>query len=465
MPTKLQTKIELSLLRELARAREIFVGRRETGCWSILVLALIGNCLFQMPVAHGQSVPKQPIEIATARDYFSEAAAMFERDGGELWGESLAGPIMFVDRDSHIAIANQADLRNSLIPVEGVFTGRLPSTLMIANTAIDWNETKWTMVLWPLPEDADERRILLAHEAWHRVQDKFGFPSSGASNDHLNSFYGRYLLQLEWRALGAALRSEGAERIAAIADALHFRHYRHQLSPGCEAEERSMEMHEGLAEYTGVRLALDPAKRIARTISELQNRPAQLETFVRSFAYLSGPAYGLLLDELVPEWLGKAAADSDLAGLLQEAAEIDVEVDLKSVVTDRALKYDGEALWATEKTRDDERLAQIELLKKKYTEGPRLIIPIKSMNMSFNPNELVPLGESGTYYPTLTITDTWGVLKVTGGAVIASGFQEVIVSVPADYANSLKTPDWELELNEGWSIKAGGDGVFKAEMD
>lgn len=71
-----------------------------------------------------------------------------------------------------------------------------------------------------------------------------------------------------------------------------------------------MELHEGLAEYTGVRLPLDPENRIARTVSLLDRRSAERPTFVRSFAHLSGLAYGLLLDELDPDWLRRLTVNS-----------------------------------------------------------------------------------------------------------------------------------------------------------
>ncbi len=428
-------------------------------------LVIFASCLLVPHRSEGQSLQKPPIDIATAKSHFAEAATLFEEDGGALWGTSLAGPIIFVDRDTHIAIANQADSQNTLLPVDGVFSGRLLSNVMIANTAIDWNETKWTMLVWPLPENADERRVLLAHEAWHRIQEALGFPMSGAANAHLNSLNGRYLLQLEWRALGVALQSKGDQRMEAISDALHFRFRRQQLVPGCETEEQGMELNEGLAEYTGVRLALAPAERISRTVVQLKNRPGDFKTFVRSFAYLSGPAYGLLLDELDPDWLKNVSAKSDLAKLLQEGAQIEVETDLETAVTERAPKFNGQALWTAEKKRDDERLAQISSLTNKYTAGPRLIIPLEKMNMFFDPTELIPLGNSGTFYPTLTITDRWGVLTATGGALISSDFREVSVSVPAEYANALKTTDWELELNKGWSIRAAAEHVFRIGID
>ncbi len=417
-------------------------------------------CLFVLSTAQGQQGSKHSIEIAEAKRFFAEAEELFAADDSSLWGTSLAGPMIFVDSTSRSAVANQADAEKALREVDGVFSGELPADVMIANTSIDWNGTKWTMLLWPLPQEPKERKVLLAHEAWHRIQDSIGFPASTATNDHLNSLEGRYLLQLEWRALSKALRSTDSEQKMAIADALRFRARRHELIAGSVEQETSMELHEGLAEYTGVRMALDPAERIARTVRLLDRRPTELPTFVRSFAYLSGPAYGVLLDQLDEGWLKRTTPKSDLGQLLMAAAKIDLGKNLESIVSERSPSYDGPALWAAEKKRDGDRIAKLTLLSKKFLEGPRLIVSLDNPRMSFDPSELLPLDEAGTVYKVLNITGDWGVLNVSGGALLSKDFSHVIVGVPADYAGELKTAEWQLQLNEGWSVQAAASPTF-----
>lgn len=173
-------------------------------------------------------VPAQssPIDIALASQYFQEARTLCSRDNGKLWGVSLCAPILFVDRKTRTIVANQADREGVLIKDGNVFVGKLPAKVNIANTAIEWAGVKWTMIIFPLPEDKYRRANLMAHEMWHRIQDEIGFPSSGAANNHLDSRDGRVWLQLEWRALASALSSRGRQRRQAIADALLFRAYR-----------------------------------------------------------------------------------------------------------------------------------------------------------------------------------------------------------------------------------------------
>src|SRR5205807_8042474 len=167
-----------------------------------------------------------PIDTTLAYQYFQEAQALCSRDSGKLWGVSLCGPMLFVDRKTRTVVANQADKEGILTKSGNVFVGELPAKVNIANTAIDWAGVKWTMVIFPLPEDKIRRANLMAHEMWHRVHNDIGFPSSGAANNHLDSRDGRMWLQLEWRALAAALMSRGKQRHQAIADALLFSRYR-----------------------------------------------------------------------------------------------------------------------------------------------------------------------------------------------------------------------------------------------
>lgn len=84
----------------------------------------------------------------------------------------------------------------------------------------------WVMVPWPLPKEKRERMLFLAHEMFHRVQGKLGLSPPDIAPTHLDTRDGRIWLQLEWRALEAALRQTGPERRRATTDALIFRAYR-----------------------------------------------------------------------------------------------------------------------------------------------------------------------------------------------------------------------------------------------
>jgi len=392
--------------------------------WSVTALLFWLASSFAGQAAEGNKASDE------AKKYFREAVALCERDNGKLWGKSLCGPILLVEPESRDVFANQADLGNRLQSRDGVFIGKLPAEVNIANTATTWAGVKWTMLMLPLPADSQRRAALLAHEMWHRIQDELGFPSSNAPNKHLDTREGRYWLQLEWRALAAALTTKGDAQREAVLDAEIFRARRHLLFPGAAAEERSMEMHEGLAEYTGVRLAASDSRQFVAA-TNLKEAPAK-QTFVRSFAYASGPAYGVLLDEFAPAWQKNLRANDDLGVLLLTASKTTLPSDLAATAERRAAVYDGGgALSRSEEKRELDRREREKAYVARLVEGPVLEIPLRKMNMQFDPRTVMPLGEHGTVYPAIRVVDVWGALEVkSGGALISSDFSKIIVAAP-----------------------------------
>src|SRR5258708_7760739 len=249
-------------------------------------------------------LPQEPaIDHALARQYFAEAKSISDKDNGALWTVSLCGPLLFVNPDTRDAVANQADLDEKLKPVDGVFAGKARHSLGVANTAVTWAGVEWTMVMWPPPQYKSPRMRLMLHECFHRVQKRIGLPPADPMNGHLDSLDGRIWLQMEWRALEHAFWQRGDERRRDIADALYFRNFRRSLFPAAAARENTLEMHEGMAEYTGMKLSTSSPEEFAVVAaSALRSAPARTQSYARSFAYTSGPAYGGLLDAGNPLW-------------------------------------------------------------------------------------------------------------------------------------------------------------------
>ena len=310
-------------------------------------------------------------------------------------------------------------------------------------------------MMWPLPASTEDAAVMMAHELFHRVQPELGFKGGSPENQHLDTVEGRTLLQLEWRALAAALTAKGATaRRHAIEDALAFRSARRRLAANVAAEERDLELNEGLAEYTGVTVAIpERADRVAYALRVIR-RTLDVPTFVRSFAYASGPAYGLLLDATGVPWRERTRHGEDLGALLAGAAKIQPPADDSGSVASRADRYDGPALRAAERVRANQKQAVIAEYRRRLVDGPTLRIALLHMKVQFDTRTLQPLGEAGTVYPTMRITDEWGVLTVTGGALLASDWRSVTVAAPQDGATSGE--GWTLELKPGWKIVPGG---------
>ncbi len=431
-------------------------------CFRLLgSLALVAVALPSQSRSLAQSAP---IDTTLAYQYFQEAQALCSRDNGKLWGVSLCGPMLFVDRKTRTAVANQADKEGVLTKNGNVFVGELPAKINIANTAAEWAGMKWTMIIFPLPEDKYRRANLMAHELWHRIQKDIGFPSSGAANSHLDKRDGRVWLQLEWRALAAALTSRGKQRRQAITDAVLFRTYRRAIFPQAASEEREMEIHEGLAEYTGVRLSGSPNLNQYVVDGDLKEA-ASKQTFVRSFAYATGPAYGVLLDGTGTSWRKGLKKEDDLGVVLQKTLTIKLPQDIEQAAEERAKIYDGDKLQASETERENNRQKLLGAYRAKLVDGPVLVIPLQKMNMQFNPGNLLPLDSLGTVYPDIRVVDVWGILTVSKGALMNSTFSKIFVSAPSGSSSSpIQGDGWTLELNSGWTMAAGerkGDYVVK----
>ncbi len=411
------------------------------------------------------------IPLDEAARCFERARLLSEADGGLLWGKPLYGPMFFVDPATRLVVANEPDSEGSLRAESGVFVGTLPPDQNIANTAIEWAGRRWTMVMWPLPESTYARGRLMMHELFHRIQDDLGLPGSNPANGHLDSMDGRIWLQLELRALGEALIRTGNQRRQAIGDALVFRAMRRSCFPPQAADdEKALEFNEGMAEYTGFRLCGLPAHVLPdRVAIRIETQPAS-GGFSRSFAYLTGPTYGLLLDDASPDWRRGLTPAQDLSELLRGALRLPAAAEPRRAADEAADRYDGSRLIALERHRDQRRVARLEACRRSFIDGSVLSIPLTpEVRYSFNPNGIEAYDEHSSVYETTRIADEWGVLEVSsGGALLrreGGRMAEARVPVAAGAAEApLRGEGWVLTLDDGWRVVTGprdGDWVVQ----
>jgi hypothetical protein len=404
--------------------------------------------------------PAAPINLETARQQFKAAQEICTADGGKFWGVSLCGPIMFVEPESRRVVANQKDEGGVLREEDGVYVGLLPASENVSSTPTQWSGVLWSQIIWPLSDDPDRRNTLLAHELFHRIQSRVAVPvQKEAANEQLDTLDGRYLMQLEWRALAAALKcTTDLSCRQAVTDALVFRAARYHLFPSAAAEEKALELNEGVAEYTGVSLGIKtPQARVDAALFDLSVHVAD-KTFVRSFAYATGPAYGLLLDKYMPEWRQQLAASPSLGDLLQQAARITLPRTVSVAAAERALQYDGTALRRVEMERERNRQQVLAANRAKFVDGPVLVIPLHHSNIQFDPRSLQPLEKLGTVYPTMRIAADWGVLEVRNGALLNPEWNAVTLTAPANTGETLKGDGWTLDLKPNWKVIPGNRG-------
>jgi hypothetical protein len=379
------------------------------------------------------------IDQQRASQYFNEAASLCAREGGRLWGISLCGPIAIGDPVTHgIATSQPAP------------DAKPPAALGFANAATDWGGVRWVTLVWQMiPADERARARLMLHELFHRIQPQLGFVVRDGSNDHLDTLDGRYWMQLEWRALAKALSASGSARAAALRHALAFRVARRTKFPGAAENERLLEMNEGLAQYTGTVASVTSSAEAAADAIDQLAKAAQSPTFVRTFAYPSGAAYGILLDEASPEWRRALNTSDDLGQLLMVAARIRPAEDAEA----SAKLYGGSDLRTAEELRDAQQKLRVAELRRRFVEGPVIVLP-PGRNASFVTSGMTPIPGAGTVYSTFRTTAEWGSLDAA--SVLVSADRKLMLPAPASTGGTtLKGDGWTLQLALGWVVRPG----------
>ena len=226
----------------------LIVSNRQTMRNPILILTLIFIMGCNSSKIKTLKIPEPDIKQATIA--FTELKETLDKEAGKLWNYKLDGPVLLIDKKTRIIIANEQDGIGELIKQGDYYAGIFPENINFANSATDWNGKRWTMHTLPLAESKKERLSNLIHESFHRIQPFIGFDSLNETQSaHLDTREGRIYLKLELEALKEALNSDKPENH--INNALLFRQYRHQLFPEAEISENSLEINEGMAEYTG----------------------------------------------------------------------------------------------------------------------------------------------------------------------------------------------------------------------
>jgi len=417
--------------------------------------------LFLLTIFFNANIEAQndSLDLIKASEYFHEARVLSDIDNGNLWGIKLYGPMLFINPQTHFIIANEQDSIGTLKKTGEVFCGQLPVEMNVANTSVKWRGTKWTMVVWPLPENKFQRKTLLMHELFHRIQDKLNLTLYSHPSSHLDKKEGRILFRMEWKELVAALEFKGEERTAHIKNALLLNRYRKELYPEADTLESRLELNEGLAEYTGFRLSGEPEDSIISFWTHSIRFGERIPSFVSSFAYITGPMYCFLLDNSGKKWREKIGEVKSLTKLLAESYSIKFNDSVK----DEALNYlmtkgDSEIL-DFEEAREKKMEEQTALLKEKFFQKPVIILKLENMSVQYDPRNLIPIDSIGTVYPNIRISDNWGILEVNNEAFLASDWRSIIVALPEKFASTvgaetINTKDWKLEIKKGWTLKS-----------
>jgi hypothetical protein len=386
------------------------------------------------------------VDQQRAQEYFKEARALCERDGGRLWGVSICAPMVIADRRTQTFATSQP------APEEA-----RPRQLGLVNAPIQWGGATWGAYMWDdvVNRTPRDRKELFLHELFHGVQPQLGLILPALATEHLDAMDGRYWLRLEWRALARALQESGEPRNLAVRDALAFRQARRMLYPASVENERAWEMTEGLAAYTGTVLA---AQSAADSIVGVVDLLAGAETaaleasFVRAFAYVSGPAYGLLLDASSPGWTRRVRGTDDLATLVMRALAVEPASDAAA----SAARYAGAEIRASEQQREQQRQQRLAELRRRFVDGPVLVIPGGGGTASDSRGAVVIPGVGTVYFHAFRSSGAWGTLEAEKGVLVASDGRTRRIPAPMRRDDGTFAGDgWTFKAAPGWVVREG----------
>jgi hypothetical protein len=383
------------------------------------------------------------VDQQRAQAYFKEAQALCERDGGRLWGVSVCAPMVIGDMRTKTFATSQPPPDGPRPPVVGLVNG-----------PVRWGGVTWAAYAWDdlVNRTAQSRNEVLLHELFHGVQPQLGLVVPDPKNEHLDAFDGRYWLQLEWRALARALRASGEQRNAAVRDALAFRQARRRIYPAAAENERALEMNEGTASYAGTVLAASSRADATASALDILTGSEKGESFVRTFAYASGPAYGLLLDEASPGWQRALRSSDDLGILLMNA----LAVQPANEAAGAAAAYGGVELRAAEQQREQLRQDRINELRQRFVAGPVLVVPGGGGGYTDSRGATVIPGSGTVYFHAYRISGDWGTLEAEKGVLLASDGRSRRVPAPVRRDDGTFSGDgWTFRAKPGWTVREG----------
>lgn len=378
----------------------------------------------------------------------------------ELWNLDLYAPILLVDPNNRQLYANEPDSCGFLSKDGELFIGILPDNVSCANTAIEWNGKRWTMVM-VIPDYKSDRLDLFSHELFHYHQPKLGFEMSNPSNVHLDKKDGRIYIRLELEALIKAYKSRNKrQRLEHLTNAFVFRTLRYKLYDGAKEEENLLELNEGLASYTGMFMSNRNDVEMKRYLETQLNAFFNNPSFVRSFAYITVPLYGFILNDIDSSWNKKINSKTNLTDFFRETFDIYITEDFINCDSKIKNHYEFDKINTEEIAREKAIEEKMTYYKGLFIENTHLTIYFENMSIAFDPRSVISFEGYGSVYPNLRVTDDWGILNVSGGgALLSSDWSNIVVSQPTKIENNVVEGNgWTLELNSGYMIRTNGDG-------
>jgi hypothetical protein len=120
-----------------------------------------------------------------------------------------------------------------------------------------------------------------------------------------------------------------------------------------------------------------------------------------------------------------------------------------------AARYDGASLRAAEEQRDREQQAIIAELRRRYVDGPVLIVP-RAGSGSVNNMGATVIPGAGTVFRAMANKGAWGFFDARDGAFISADGETISLPAPVVVdATTLKGDGWTATVGPGWAVQPG----------
>lgn len=402
-----------------------------------------------------------------ALQYFKKVEDICNADNGKLWGKNLYGPLMFIDRESRLIIANGPDEEGILKLSNGIYTGIYPKDMLISNTPQYFGGVLFAVA--PLPPEEDDYNIKTAaiHSLFHRLQEIKGIRSTGYNTNNMDEKQARLWIKLEWKALRKAITSEGNERNIALRDALIFRGANRELYQNDAVDENMFENYEGLSTFTYTLLCSGSCEDYRAHLFEILDRIYAMQSYSRSYGFIHGALYATLLHEKGYDFRIITTPNHDLGLAAKELYGIELPQFCRDVAGSIAINYDITAI----NNEEEKRLTELrEGLTKQvsiFTENPVVYFQLESPYFDFEPENVHSLDTLGVLYNSIRVSDSWGKLTVDKeGCLISNNFKNLRITAK-DFKkerNRITGDGWSLILNDDWEIIVVGPNYFVRKL-
>ena len=402
-----------------------------------------------------------------ASSYFNEIEKLCNRDSGNLWGENLYGPLMFVDRTTRRIVANHPDNEGLLKSKNGVYTGLFPKEFLISHAPAKFGGTQYAVAF--LPDEKDDYRIITRaiHGLYHSSQERNGISASFFNVTNMDEKEARLWIKLEWKALRKAINTEGEERQLAIRDALIFRGSNRELYQKYISDGNKFETYEGLATFTSIFFATSSAEEFNTKLLEALDWGYSMESYARSYGFIHGALYATLLYNKGFDLKTINTDNFDLGKAVRELYNIELPPICRDVGGSLAVNYNMETILKEEEERDVRIKERIHSQSNIFTEKPVVFLELESPYFDFEQEEIHSLDSLGTLYKTIRVSDNWGKLTVEkGGCLVSNNLKFLRITAKSFKAekNHISGDGWHLQLNDDWELISADQNYFVRKL-